>query len=551
MVTRIIDGNNANRLMLLESEDGGELLTAIPSDGGATVSAGGQPIFSVIGPQNLCFLGDSLVYDIYYTYRRLTTWGVGTNGLRVALLGTAQAGTSGGAAGTFEYRAADKSFRWTATGDTAGPWTQAVIGFQRLESGSSGKWIKAVCYSLNSLPATDSSNAIVWASSTGYRSGTSNQRGTVARLLFECSLNAATVHHCGAGGSTTDEILEMCDWADRDGANRPGIDYISAGTNDLRGGRSVESACANALKIFNRRLAVGRKIIIRGLNAQLSSGSPVSAPVLANIIAYNKWLAAFAAANSSQVIYIDTWSMSVDPAKTDGSPLPGVLVDDIHEGNGLAWGVGGKPGLAQAVLSAAQAFGLRPAPWPVRGDTSICPTTKGWMSAPYSSAAVLDGITTSTGIPSGWEARCTPKTDAVVSVNMIDSAAPGNHSRRAEIQYSVTAGGQRVYMSMTETQAVLGLAPGQHYVGYADVEIVSCSAADTFNAQFPVWGDPTTPQVDIPATPQRVRVESVPVLIDGTNYILHKIEIYPAAGSSGVVRIGNVFVRPVPEPINF
>ena len=33
MVTRIIDGNNANRLMLLESEDGGELLTVTSSDG--------------------------------------------------------------------------------------------------------------------------------------------------------------------------------------------------------------------------------------------------------------------------------------------------------------------------------------------------------------------------------------------------------------------------------------------------------------------------------------------------------------------------------------
>ena len=34
MVTRVIDGNNANRLMLLESEDGGELLTVTLSDQG-------------------------------------------------------------------------------------------------------------------------------------------------------------------------------------------------------------------------------------------------------------------------------------------------------------------------------------------------------------------------------------------------------------------------------------------------------------------------------------------------------------------------------------
>ena len=34
MVTRIVDGNNANRLMLLEAEDGGELLTVTRSDQG-------------------------------------------------------------------------------------------------------------------------------------------------------------------------------------------------------------------------------------------------------------------------------------------------------------------------------------------------------------------------------------------------------------------------------------------------------------------------------------------------------------------------------------
>ena len=38
MVTRIIDGNNANRLMLLEAEDGGELVIARNSGGGVAIS---------------------------------------------------------------------------------------------------------------------------------------------------------------------------------------------------------------------------------------------------------------------------------------------------------------------------------------------------------------------------------------------------------------------------------------------------------------------------------------------------------------------------------
>ena len=41
MVTRVIDGNNANQLMLLESEDGSELLTVTRSDQGVVADAGG------------------------------------------------------------------------------------------------------------------------------------------------------------------------------------------------------------------------------------------------------------------------------------------------------------------------------------------------------------------------------------------------------------------------------------------------------------------------------------------------------------------------------
>lgn len=78
----------------------------------------------------ISYIGDSILnYGYVFKFAGVGFLFMGSN---------APALTEGDA--TFEFRASDGKVRWTAPGDTAGPWTTFVEGINVLQSGSPNKW---------------------------------------------------------------------------------------------------------------------------------------------------------------------------------------------------------------------------------------------------------------------------------------------------------------------------------------------------------------------------------------------------------------------------
>lgn len=266
--------------------------------------------------------------------------------------------------GTLEYRASDKSMRWTAVGDTAGQWVAITRGGRyKLESASVYMGIGFYILSYNTLPASDQSIAITVGTTAGIALGSNavypSHLWAMAKLRFSKPFKML-----GLSTATTSQILECLPWLNEQ-TSGVGIDICRMGTNDITNSIAASTIVANATAIFDSRRAKGRKLIICGEPARwgVNTSTALTATQLQILIDINKAYRAYAESHAD-CIYLDLYSASLDPDYKDGRPKSGMLKDTVHDG------ALGEVTFGTMIYNALIAFGMKVAPFEQRGDTS-------------------------------------------------------------------------------------------------------------------------------------------------------------------------------------
>lgn len=429
---------------------------------------------SLTDGNNIAFIGDSRARYGYNDWFKRCEGLVDYKGLLIDYLGFGPAQTTN-AFGTFEYRAADSAVRWTAPGDTPGPWTPLQKDARRMqvESGTYGKWLKFVLrnWGYIPLPATDQTFSLE-CKDTIYAVTKWTSRTTQVESYFR---GGPKIFRLGAGGAVLAGIVDSLRWYNAV-ASGPGVDVFICGTNDLSNigagawGFSKESMIGYAKNFIDSRLAVGRRIVVCGEGARWGNdgASAMTVAQLAALVGYNAWLESYCAAQPQSLIYVDLYSLSSDPAYADGRPATGILSDAVHDGplGSYVYGL--------AIAAAIEKIGsIRRAAFPQRGDAAIL------MSA---WAMTGTGGTFSTGtsgqLPTGYTGIRTAGTDATAVFSIV--GYPDHNGRRIQGVYTGTTGAQSVNVNMASSvPSAIGLNAGDWAEAWVDCEVDAGAAGIT------------------------------------------------------------------------
>lgn len=439
-------------------------LTVRRSDGGVVVPLPDGTGLSLTDGNNIAFIGDSRMRYGHYDWYKRCEGLVDYKGLFIDYLGFGPAQTSN-AFGTFDYRASDKSVRWTAPGDTPGPWTPLTKDARRqqVESGTYGKWLKFVLRNWDyiPLPATDQTFQLECKDSL-YAKTVWTSRTTQVESYFR---GGPKIYRLGAGGAVLAGVVDSLSWYNSVAAGA-GIDVFAAGTNDISNigtwGFSKDTMIGYAKTFIDSRLAVGRKIVVCGEGARWGNDgvSAMTAGQLAALTGYNAWLASYCASKPQSLIYVDLYSLSADPAYTDGRPAAGILSDAVHDGPLGSYIYG------MAIAAAIEKIGaIRPAAFPQRGDSSILMSA--WMMTGT-------GGTPSTGtsgqLPTGYTGIRSAGTDATAVFSIV--GYPDHNGRRIQGVYTGTTGAQTINVNMASSvPSAIGLAAGDWAEAWVDCEV--------------------------------------------------------------------------------
>lgn len=506
-------------------------VTAVTSPGGGVVlSAGSDPIPSPVTSASLAFIGDSRVRYGYEYWSRVA----GTSdakGLRIDWLGTGPASAQA-TTGVFEYRASDKSARWTAPGDTAGPWVPLQVGEMKFESGSVDQWLRVVVLSLLRLPTTDKTVAIqtysLISSTTRWSSVTVD---VCSRLKKHRRTDVARL---GAGGARTDDCVELLPWYERM-AGGPGVDVIRLGANNISSfPLEYTTAIAEARKIFDARRKLGRKLVICGEPARwgVDTSTAITADQLTALHAINAAYRAYAAEFYADCRYVDLYAISRDPDYLDGRPAAGVLKDPVHDSDS------GAELFGAAVYAALQSLGLRDDLPPAEDVTD---KTLTWMTGTGGTAS-----TSTTGpVPTSWIVRRITGTSAVNVASIV--GFPDRNGRRIQVDVTTGEGVNRIEVySSTLTLEDLELAVGDAVEISADIEILS-GTPDLVEVFPYIVGTNRRASMFLPKKVGRYVQCGVPIQIMPTDTgISLKVYVDVPANSTASFRVGEYAIRKVP-----
>lgn len=485
---------------------------------------------------NIAFIGDSRMrYGRREWFKNITP--DNSDGIEADWLGVGTAVTVDSTVGTLEFRASDKAFRWTAPSDTAGPWTTATIGKMVIQSGSIDKEIYFVLRSIVGLPASDQS---ILMTCTGTLFQKVEWLSCVSDVMSRLR-NGPTAYYLGAGSAISSEILEMLTWYNAQ-ASGPGVDVIRVGTNDISvGALTGAQIAAYTLALCDARIAAGRKLVICGEHARwgVNTSTALTAQQLADLIAYNKSLRAYAEARASVCRYVDLYSISRDPAYYDGRPLAGMLRDIVHED------VGGAIAFGSAIKTAIDSFGCcSVAPYPMAGDSSALFQAASWMTG----TAGTIGTGATGQCPTGMAVSRASGADMTAVASIVGYLDHQGKRTHVDIT-SVTAGNivsvSSILPSTSPTIASLGLVVGDTVEFEVDVEVVS-GAPTQIEVFINLAGTSRETSILIPCVPGIYHQKSAPIkLIAGDTTLRQQCYITMPASSTASVRIGEFVTRKV------
>lgn len=236
--------------------------------------------------------------------------------------------------GTLEFRASDQKLRWTAPGDTAGPWTASRMGFVLLSSGTAGAARQVMLgIRTNFFPGTDvtlspavTADNLTWCS-TGF-------------WVYSQMLTGQIFEFDGCYGIEGDRLSNMMERIDQvfnydvySGAAKtsgPGWVVVLGGTNDL------VADSATTATVITRLTDVVQKIINYGARPVVCTILPrnnISQTYLDNIMIVNHWIKTTLPTLFSEAVVVDLFSTIRDPAGTGTAITNYLSTDNTHNSN--------------------------------------------------------------------------------------------------------------------------------------------------------------------------------------------------------------------------
>lgn len=504
--------------------NGNGLVVTLPDGTGMSLTTG----------NNIAFVGDSRArYGRRNWFKAATT--ADYKGLPADLLGV-DVGVTADTSGNLEYSATRRAYRWTVSGDTAGPWTPITLGRMLVESGSALKSLALTQRSLLTLPSTDQTVSIALAGSMYLRVGWDGFPNGAVTQVVSALRNGPAEYYLGAGGCLTGEALELLAWWNAQ-VSGPGVDVIRLGTNDISNNIPTATILANATAVFDARRAAGRRLAICGEPARYKIGTTVlDAPQLQSLIAINKSYRAYAEKYPDSCRFVDLYAMSADPNYSDGRPAANWLQDHVHDGPLGATAFG------NAIAAAAVALGLRIAPYPMRGDTNLFPA--GWMTGTGTTGAGVTGT-----VPASVTvAQKSGDTAVTATASLVTYSDHNANQLQLAIANADASASRRMDVTIAAgTLGALGVAAGDQVYFEMDCEVTVGSATSIEAFLFIYGGTAVRTNIDFPArVAGMVHGKSIPITIPpGTTNVQPVIYITMPASGSMTVRFGEIVVRKV------
>ena len=493
----------------------------------------------VIAPESaqIALIGDSRMEAVWYRWSIAVSSpsGIPTNGLYINFQGAQAAATLGGT-GAFEYDATTDRYRWTAPGDSAGPWVAADVGAMLLPSGSANAGLFVTVWR---KPAASAAQSVgLAATRVNHNSGAFLNRHALVPYILSAYPDAP-VARLGAGGSRLGDGAFMLPWYARE-AGGAGFDVFWYGTNNINSMTGLAGMISSAQQILDARRALGRRIVVIGEHARWGAavGTPLSEAQQADLRAYNAWLKSWCAERRGVTRYIDALQLTADPGYTDCRPVTGIsgrydmLYDIVHPKNGASLAIGPR------VVDALRSLGLERTRTPLRkGDTGAMTFGDiGLMIATGGAAGA--NVTTTNGLPTGITAS-TSAASVVATYDMVPSTiAPPMGA--VSWTYTATDSGTAYArcFSSTTVLATAGWAVGDRVKFRAIVSIERCDEADAFMVKYSfagALGSSIGVELTPPSVPGEWWLESPEVVIpSGTTGITFEVRVTPKG--TGVVK---------------
>ena len=392
---------------------------------------------------NIIFIGDSRTRSGYKDWYR----GAATTdykGIALDIHGCGPAITTDLTTGnTLEYRASDKSFRWTVSGDTAGEWTQITkAGLMKLESGTPGKWIRFILRSFNTLPITDQTITFSITGQMKFILNNSTSPGSISDV-YGYFRNSSPYKTLGAGGAKSYEMLELLPFY-LENITEPSFIIIRCGTNDLDNNIKSSETIANMEEIFNTLLLLNHKLVICGEPARWGDNATTAMTTTKfnSLKAINEFYESFCL-NNKNCSYVDLFSVSVDPNYLDGRPKNGVLIDTVHDnyyGSFL---------FAKEITKSLEDLNCKKKSYPIRDNSNLFPN--GWIIGTTG--------TNSTGssgvVPTGWTVN--RQSGTVTTINsIVDSTTHNSNLLKMDCSWTSSGSNQIIYAYMS-SQTIINL----------------------------------------------------------------------------------------------
>lgn len=498
--------------------------------GGIGLSAGGAPVPLPLRAAGLAFIGDSRAWYGRKSWYYAAAAGAGTAGLRFVPAGTGPAAGLSGTLGNglLEWRTADASMRWTAPGDTPGPWTSmGRRGECKLESGSAGQWLRGYWLG-DDVGLSDRSFAV---QTTGNKRPETAFTGTSSYVMSELRRHSAGAAYLGVSGAHVPDCLAMLQWYS-EAASGDGVDVIRCGANDITAqSRSVSEIVAAAYALFGARRAQGRQLVICGEPARwgVAAGTAMTAEQLATLKAINAAYRDYADAHYSDTRYVDLWAISADPAYSDGRPVAGLLSDHVHDA------IGGVVAFGSAIVAAVRSLGIR---------TEHAPDVRESLFA----VSAMDGTAGTAGagttgvVPTGWTVRRFSGSTATMVSSVV--GFPEKLGNRVNVEITAGVGSNTAWIETGNVSlATMGVEVGEAVEIYADFEVVSGAVLSA--SVFALYAESGLRcDLTLPTTVGRYAARGVPVerlAADTQVKIVVYLNITP--DSTAVVRVGDLIIK--------
>ena len=232
------------------------------------------------------------------------------------------------ASAVFEFRASDASVRYTAPNDTAGAWTPITRGLMKLESGSTGLEC-LVGVRVDLLPVSDATYNVTFSNTSTISNscvGYWNHAQMLSGQLLECvsvqGISSDSLAHINARVS---DIFEYNSYLEPI-SKRPGYVVVQGGTNDVflysRTAEDIKSDINSIVSTIKNNGATPILLTITARNSATTQLFAIMQEVNRHILNIGR--------TDANVIVVDTFKGTRDPAVLTGAAIANYLIDNAH-----------------------------------------------------------------------------------------------------------------------------------------------------------------------------------------------------------------------------